>query len=323
MFYWAIMDIKEQIKLLFEQGLGSRKIADKLNIQRWQVREYYYELGLTNRQPYKNESHLTEKICKDCLKTKNINEFTIRDDERNRIIYFTKCNVCLAKHYAIKAKKYRNNTVLWEKYLARQAERKRIAKLECEAKRKEKIDEINRLAELNKLQKKQEKEERKKLKQEENEKNVEVRKLQIKKYQKNYKREWIKRKKKIDPGFKIRCTISRMINRQLKVNNGSKQGESCLKYLLYTADQLKQHLESQFEPWMNWNNWSNYNSKTWKDEDQSTWTWQIDHIIPQSDLPYTSMEDENFQKCWALSNLRPYSAKQNIIDGTNRTRHKK
>lgn len=27
------------------------------------------------------------------------------------------------------------------------------------------------------------------------------------------------------------------------------------------------------------------------------------------------MEDEEFKKCWALSNLRPYSAKQNIIDG--------
>ena len=55
---------------------------------------------------------------------------------------------------------------------------------------------------------------------------------------------------------------------------------------------------------------------------QSTWTWQIDHIILRADLLYTSMEDENFKKCWALSNLRPYSAKQNILDGTNRIRHK-
>jgi hypothetical protein len=27
------------------------------------------------------------------------------------------------------------------------------------------------------------------------------------------------------------------------------------------------------------------------------------------------MEDQAFLDCWALSNLRPYSAKQNIIDG--------
>jgi hypothetical protein len=79
-------------------------------------------------------------------------------------------------------------------------------------------------------------------------------------------------------------------------------------------EELKQHLEKQFEPWMNWNNWTNYNPKTWKDEDLTTWTWNIDHIIPQCDLKYTSMDEENFFKCWALENLRPYSAKLNIIE---------
>jgi hypothetical protein len=49
----------------------------------------------------------------------------------------------------------------------------------------------------------------------------------------------------------------------------------------------------------------------------------IDHIVPQSDLPYSSMNDENFQKCWALENLRPLSAKQNYLDGMTRIRHNK
>lgn len=31
------------------------------------------------------------------------------------------------------------------------------------------------------------------------------------------------------------------------------------------------------------------------------------------------MEDENFKKCWALSNLRPLSAKQNVLDGNRPT----
>jgi hypothetical protein len=65
---------------------------------------------------------------------------------------------------------------------------------------------------------------------------------------------------------------------------------------------------------MTWNTHGIYNSKTWDDNDVSTWRWQIDHIIPQSILPYTSIEDNNFKKCWALENLRPYSAKQNILD---------
>ena len=74
---------------------------------------------------------------------------------------------------------------------------------------------------------------------------------------------------------------------------------------------------------MNWSNNGVFNSKTWDDNDPTTWTWQLDHIIPQSDLPYTSMEDENFKKCWALNNLRPLSAKINCIDGATRRRHKK
>lgn len=41
-------------------------------------------------------------------------------------------------------------------------------------------------------------------------------------------------------------------------------------------------------------------------------------IVPHSKFKYTSMEDQSFQKCWALINLRPYSAKQNLLDGNRR-----
>lgn len=69
---------------------------------------------------------------------------------------------------------------------------------------------------------------------------------------------------------------------------------------------------------MNWANYGQYNASTWDDSDPSTWTWQIDHIIPRSKFTYESMKDSEFEKCWALNNLRPYSAKQNIIDGNRR-----
>lgn len=72
---------------------------------------------------------------------------------------------------------------------------------------------------------------------------------------------------------------------------------------------------------MNWNNHGQYRAEEWDDNDPSTWVWQIDHIIPQSDLPYDSMEHPNFKKCWSLDNLRPYSAKKNVIEGTRRVRH--
>ena len=106
-----------------------------------------------------------------------------------------------------------------------------------------------------------------------------------------------------------------------KVLIGINKSASTLQMLGCSIDELKQHLESRFQPGMTWNNYGIYDINTWNDEDSSTWTWQIDHIIPQSDLPYTSMTDENFKKCWALKNLRPYSAKLNLIEGAQGTRH--
>jgi hypothetical protein len=72
---------------------------------------------------------------------------------------------------------------------------------------------------------------------------------------------------------------------------------------------------------MIWQNYGRYDATKWNDNDPFTWTWQIDHIVPQSTFHYTSMEDQSFRDCWALSNLRPLSAKQNFLDGVSRIRH--
>lgn len=130
-----------------------------------------------------------------------------------------------------------------------------------------------------------------------------------------------KRRRKADPVFRLRKDVSRSVWRALKKNFASKRGRSIMSSLSYSMSELKDHLEKQFEPWMNWNNRGPYNPKIWDDNDSSTWTWQIDHIIPQSSLPYTSMSDENFHRCWALSNLRPLSSRQNIIEGSSQIRH--
>lgn len=154
----------------------------------------------------------------------------------------------------------------------------------------------------------------------ENEEAKKTKKDYNKEYNKLYSNEYRKNRAKNDPAFRLRNIISRSIRAAMSRTNSQKRG-SCLQQLVYTVEELKSHIEKQFEPWMTWDNQGKYNPETWKDDDQSTWTWQLDHIIPQTSLPYTSMEDENFQKCWALSNLRPLSAKQNIIDGVLRVRH--
>jgi hypothetical protein len=145
------------------------------------------------------------------------------------------------------------------------------------------------------------------------------------------KREREKRLK--DSSYKLRCSISTNIGGVLKGNGSSKNGESISNFLPFSLDELLIHFEMLFNhkdnllpnglSWMTWNNYGKYNRKTWNDNDPSTWTWQLDHIIPHSLFKYTTMDCDEFRECWSLSNLRPYSAKQNILDGSNKIRHKK
>jgi hypothetical protein len=132
-----------------------------------------------------------------------------------------------------------------------------------------------------------------------------------------------KKRRQNDPLFKFRSNISKSIYKILKSKCTSKNDTSVMDYLPYTIQDLLNHLEGLFEPWMTWENHGKYDPKTWDDNDSTTWTWQLDHITPHSDFYYTSMEDQSFKECWALDNLRPYSAKQNVLDGTTRIRHKK
>lgn len=104
------------------------------------------------------------------------------------------------------------------------------------------------------------------------------------------------------------------------------------KNLQYSKEDLRTHVESLFSHsdnldkngniWMSWANHGVYRKDTWKDDDSLTWTWHLDHKTPHSEFDYNFAEDQAFKNCWALSNLRPYSAKQNVLDGVRRTRHK-
>ena len=103
--------------------------------------------------------------------------------------------------------------------------------------------------------------------------------------------------------FNLRSRVSCSINKALKKLNLPKDSPTWSK-LPYTPLQLKEHLESLWEDWMNWDNYGKY--------DLNIRTWHIDHIMPQSKLLYDSMEHPNFIKCWSLSNLQPLEAKENI-----------
>jgi len=65
----------------------------------------------------------------------------------------------------------------------------------------------------------------------------------------------------------------------------------------YTCEDLMSHLESQFKDGMSWDNKGQ---------------WHIDHIIPRSHFHFNGPEDTEFKKCWALNNLQPLWAEENL-----------
>jgi hypothetical protein len=152
-----------------------------------------------------------------------------------------------------------------------------------------------------------------------------------KKFYKKYQKEYEKISPRYKRGdrikninFKIKQAITRsVLSRLIKLGNLNTENDLIMNSLGVSVLEFKNYFESLFEPWMNWDNHGPYNTDSWNDDDQSTWVWNIDHIIPHSEFKYTSIDDDSFKECWNLNNLRPYSAKQNIIDGATKIRHRK
>ncbi|MBR0693700.1 hypothetical protein [Bradyrhizobium lablabi] len=101
--------------------------------------------------------------------------------------------------------------------------------------------------------------------------------------------------RKENPAF----IIARRIGKRLaKVLNG-KRPKGWQEQIGYDPALLVPHLEAQFEPWMTWDNYGT--------------EWHIDHRRPVSsfDLP------AQIKECWALSNLQPLKAIDNLRKGAS------
>lgn len=84
---------------------------------------------------------------------------------------------------------------------------------------------------------------------------------------------------------------------------GAKRGRKWESLVGYTVDELYHHLEKQFLPGMNWDNIGD---------------WHIDHILPRCTFSYDTEDDPEFKACWALTNLRPMWAVDNLSKGGKR-----
>jgi len=253
------------------------------------------------------------KTCSKCKKTKSVNEFYKYKEHKDGLRYYCKkCDKEQCKKYyknnsdKIKMgrnKYYKNNPgkIVASSKLYYEKNKKKIKKATREyyENNKEKAKEYNKEYYTDNVRKI--KETTRKYRKNNKEK--------IRKYQKEYRKnnkekirkahnKWESYKMEKDPIFRLNKNIHRGINLSLK---NKKRGKPWEKLVGYTITDLLLHLESQFQEGMTWENYGIGEGK-----------WNIDHCIPISVFNITSVKCKGFKACWALNNLRPMWAVENI-----------
>lgn len=124
----------------------------------------------------------------------------------------------------------------------------------------------------------------------------------------NWKKNWYKKNpikaKKIfakqhqkimnNPKLRLSKAMRCLVYKALGKNKNGYKWESLVNY---TLEDLRDHLEKQFKPGMSWSNYGK---------------WHIDHIKPVSSFNFKTYNDREFKQCWALCNLQPLWAEENI-----------
>ena len=214
-------------------------------------------------------------ICKVCKQEKNINDFYKGHRQ---------CKIC----FSMKQKKYKKK---YQKEIKERDKKRRLnfssERILCEKQYKSEYRKKNRerirIARQKWAENNREKDNNYKRKWRKNNK------------QKEYKYQFEKRK--VDIIYKLKGNLRHRIWMALK---GGVKSDSTRKLLGCSYEGLKDYLESQFKDGMTWKNHGNHG-------------WHIDHIIPCEafDLRY----EEEQQKCFHYSNLKPEWAHTNISKG--------
>lgn len=96
---------------------------------------------------------------------------------------------------------------------------------------------------------------------------------------------------KVDPVYKMKTSIRKII---LKALNGQSKSKSTQEIIGCTYQDFRNYIESQFEPWMTWDNKGLYNG-------DFNYGWDIDHIVPLC----TAKSPEDVVSLNHYTNLRP------------------
>lgn len=121
----------------------------------------------------------------------------------------------------------------------------------------------------------------------------------------SYMREYQARLRSENPNFRLKSSVAARINFSLRARGSSKERRSWESLVGYTLDELCRHIERQFSRGMTW-------------ENMGRGGWHIDHRQALSSFTFTSADDPEFRVAWALSNLQPLWAKDNLSKGAKR-----
>jgi hypothetical protein len=111
---------------------------------------------------------------------------------------------------------------------------------------------------------------------------------------------WTKNRRKVDFLFRLKENIKSSI-RQSITERKFRKSSNTTQILGCSFEELKIHLESKFEPWMNYDNYGLYHI------DLLQYGWDIDHIIPLS----SAICEEDVLKLNHYTNLQPLCSKVN------------
>jgi hypothetical protein len=123
--------------------------------------------------------------------------------------------------------------------------------------------------------------------------------LKNKEYRKTYMKTYDKKRRAIDPLFRLMGNIRSRVT--VSFSRGIKSKKT-IEILGCSIEDFKKHVESQFESWMSWDNYGVCKSDEYK------CTWHLDHIIP---VIYANNDREIcLLNHW--SNFQPLCGKQNL-----------
>jgi hypothetical protein len=107
---------------------------------------------------------------------------------------------------------------------------------------------------------------------------------------------WKRKRYAMDPIYRMRLLLQSSIFRALRKQR-LKKLDDFLNLVGCSPEQLRQHIEKQFQPGMNWSN-------------KGRFGWHIDHRKPCASFDLTRVEEQ--KRCFHFTNLQPLWWRENL-----------